>query len=278
MSHAVDSVAALSRSSATAWATWALAALGASTVALAALNVYQWQDRSVPTPPAASVITEPPAAERLPTVAPTALPEVPSTSAPTHPPAHRSAKPVVVSKQPSPHVQYRNDASKKIANPVAKSTPVAPTPLPEEHAPAWQRERAPAAGIPSAGAEALPSHTPPPAQRAVCAQCGTVETITPVTTEGKASGAGAVAGALLGGLLGNQVGGGDGKTLATMAGVIGGAWAGDTVEKRMKPQTSYRVAVRMDDGSLRTVEQSSPGVGVGARVQVQSGVLSPVRD
>ena len=39
-------------------------------------------------------------------------------------------------------------------------------------------------------------------------------------------------GAVLGGLLGNQVGGGKGKTLATIAGVVGGGYLGNEVAKR----------------------------------------------
>jgi outer membrane lipoprotein SlyB len=99
--------------------------------------------------------------------------------------------------------------------------------------------------------------------------------VTPIAAEGKPSGMGAVAGAVLGGLLGNQFGGGDGKTLATIGGVLGGAYAGNTVEKRMNQQTSYRVLVRMDDGSTRSVELTNPSYGVGSRVSVQGNVLSP---
>jgi uncharacterized protein YcfJ len=39
-------------------------------------------------------------------------------------------------------------------------------------------------------------------------------------------------GAVVGGLLGNQVGGGNGKTLVTIAGAIGGGYAGNEVAKR----------------------------------------------
>ena len=39
-------------------------------------------------------------------------------------------------------------------------------------------------------------------------------------------------GAVLGGLLGSQVGGGNGKTLATIAGAVGGAYVGNEVAKR----------------------------------------------
>jgi len=114
----------------------------------------------------------------------------------------------------------------------------------------------------------------PAAQKAVCAVCGTVESVTPVEHEAKPSGAGAVAGAVLGGLVGNQFGGGDGKTLATIAGIVGGGLAGNTVEKRMKKELLYRVEVRMEDGSVRTIEQTSPAT-VGTRVKVEGGSISP---
>lgn len=112
------------------------------------------------------------------------------------------------------------------------------------------------------------------APRVVCATCGTVESVTPVQREAAGSGAGAVAGAVLGGLLGNQVGGGDGKTIATVIGVLGGGWAGNTVEKRMKKEMVYQVEVRMEDGSTRTVEQASP-IAVGSRVTVEGNVIGP---
>lgn len=43
---------------------------------------------------------------------------------------------------------------------------------------------------------------------------------------------GMVAGALVGGLLGNQVGKGSGRTLATVAGVVGGGYAGREIDRR----------------------------------------------
>jgi outer membrane lipoprotein SlyB len=106
----------------------------------------------------------------------------------------------------------------------------------------------------------------------MCAQCGRVESVTPFQREAAPSGAGAVAGAVLGGMVGNQFGGGDGKTLATIAGALGGGWAGNTVEKKMKTETAYRVEVRMENGSLRTVEQTQPAT-VGARVTVDGATL-----
>lgn len=43
-------------------------------------------------------------------------------------------------------------------------------------------------------------------------------------------------GAVVGGLLGNQVGDGKGRTLATIAGAVGGAYAGNEIAKRNQQQ------------------------------------------
>lgn len=51
-----------------------------------------------------------------------------------------------------------------------------------------------------------------------------------VVTQAPPTGGGAVIGAIAGGLLGNTVGGGGGRALATMAGVVGGAMVGDRIE------------------------------------------------
>lgn len=110
-----------------------------------------------------------------------------------------------------------------------------------------------------------------------CADCATVEAVTAVQRQGQVNGVavgnqtiglGTVAGGLIGGLLGNQVGGGNGKTLATVAGLAGGALAGNTIEKNMKQVIVYDVRLRMDDGSKRNMEVSSV-VPVGSKVIVE---------
>lgn len=121
---------------------------------------------------------------------------------------------------------------------------------------------------------ATPATRNPAPAKVVCLRCGTVEAVTAVQREAKPSGAGAVAGAVLGGLLGNQVGGGDGKTVATVLGAVGGGIAGNTVEKRMKKELVYQVDVRMEDGSVRTLEQTTP-LAVGTKVTVDGNVISP---
>jgi uncharacterized protein YcfJ len=59
--------------------------------------------------------------------------------------------------------------------------------------------------------------------RQICSQ-------TPVAVQNPTSGAGALMGAIAGGAVGNQIGGGSGRALATMAGVMGGAIMGDRIE------------------------------------------------
>lgn len=115
------------------------------------------------------------------------------------------------------------------------------------------------------------------AKAVVCADCGTVQSVTAVERQGQVNGVpvgnttvgiGTVAGGVIGGLLGNQVGNGNGKTLATVVGAAGGAYAGNTVEKNMKKVTVYDVRVRMDDGSMRNMDIST-AVPVGSKVIVE---------
>ena len=105
-----------------------------------------------------------------------------------------------------------------------------------------------------------------------CAQCGVVESVQAVKVKGEASGVGAVAGGVLGGVVGNQFGGGNGRTAMTVLGAVGGGVAGHEIEKNVKAKTVYSVRVRMEDGSLRTLEQSQ-APAVGARVKVDGATL-----
>ena len=107
-----------------------------------------------------------------------------------------------------------------------------------------------------------------------CSSCGTVESIRTVEIKGEGTGLGAVAGGLTGAIVGNQIGNGRGQTAMAVLGAAGGAYAGNEIEKNVKKHYSYRVTVRMDDGSFRTVSQSSaPAVAVGSKVRVTDGVL-----
>jgi outer membrane lipoprotein SlyB len=60
----------------------------------------------------------------------------------------------------------------------------------------------------------------------------------------------------------------------TVIGGAGGAFAGHSIEKNINRRTVYRVTVRMDDGSFRTVSQShEPAVVIGSKVRVANGSL-----
>lgn len=111
----------------------------------------------------------------------------------------------------------------------------------------------------------------------VCADCGTVEAVTAVKRQGQVNGVavgnttiglGTVAGGVLGGLLGHEMGGGNGKTAMAVLGAAGGAYAGNKVEENMKAVTVYDVRVRMDNGTVRNLDVSSP-VAVGSKVTVE---------
>ena len=96
----------------------------------------------------------------------------------------------------------------------------------------------------------------------VCNTCGVIESVTPFQKKGEGSGVGAVAGGVLGGVVGHQVGGGNGRKAMTVLGAIGGGLAGNEIEKRQRATTLYAVKVRMEDGTLRSVTQSTaPTVG-----------------
>ena len=110
----------------------------------------------------------------------------------------------------------------------------------------------------------------PMAALANCHDCGRVTHIEQFTGHRSETG-GAVAGAVVGGLIGNQVGGGSGKTLATVAGVAGGAYVGKEIAENSE-RTKYHVTVRMDEGYEKTVTQNNlRGIQVGTRVRVRHG-------
>lgn len=106
-----------------------------------------------------------------------------------------------------------------------------------------------------------------------CKGCGVVESVTPVKKKGQGTGVGAVAGGVLGGVVGHQAGGGTGKDAMTVIGAIGGAVAGNEVEKRARAETVYQVQLRMDDGSKRTLTLGSAQVAKGDRVAVEGQTL-----
>jgi outer membrane lipoprotein SlyB len=108
----------------------------------------------------------------------------------------------------------------------------------------------------------------------VCANCGVVLAVNVIEVEGKGSGVGVVAGGVVGGLVGNQVGQGTGNDLATVAGVIGGAFAGNAIEKKNKKTSNYDIKVKMDDGSERTLRQATdPDMVKGQKIKIENGAV-----
>jgi outer membrane lipoprotein SlyB len=102
-----------------------------------------------------------------------------------------------------------------------------------------------------------------------------VESVRTITKKGEASGVGAVAGGVLGAAVGNQMGKGNGRTAMTVLGAVGGGVAGNEVEKRTKSTTVHEVRVRMDDGSVRTIEQAG-AAQAGERVLIEGNKLRPL--
>ncbi len=63
-------------------------------------------------------------------------------------------------------------------------------------------------------------------------------------------------------------------TAATVLGAVGGGYAGNEIEKRTHTVTVYQVGVRMDNGTLRSVEtRSAPPIG--KAVRLKGHTLSP---
>jgi outer membrane lipoprotein SlyB len=108
-----------------------------------------------------------------------------------------------------------------------------------------------------------------PAPANSCALCGTVESIRTVEVRDEAGGAGAAGGP---GSVGEQSIGGSGNAVTLLG--AGGAIAGSEIEKNVKKRYAYRVTVRMDDGSFRTISLSNPPtLAVGDKVRVVEGKL-----
>jgi hypothetical protein len=88
-----------------------------------------------------------------------------------------------------------------------------------------------------------------PERDSVCASCGTVEAVRVVEVRG--------------------------STAPTVPGAAGSASAGSGFEKNVQKRASYRVTVRMDDGSIRTVAQpTAPAAAPGDRVRIVNGALA----
>lgn len=87
------------------------------------------------------------------------------------------------------------------------------------------------------------------------------------------AGVGAVGGAVVGGVLGHQVGGGSGKQIATVVGAV----VGNEVEKRVKTIKSYEITVRLDDDTVRVINEANPtSWRTGDRVRIIDGEIRAI--
>lgn len=127
------------------------------------------------------------------------------------------------------------------------------------------------------GKTLLAAAAPVPPVVKICASCGVVEAVNIVEVKGDGNYLGTIGGGVIGGLLGNQVGGGSGKKVATVAGVIGGALAGHAIEGNFRKTQHYEVVVRLQNGGTQTAAfEADPGYRIGDKVRITDGVL--VRD
>jgi outer membrane lipoprotein SlyB len=188
----------------------------------------------------------------------------------------RSPAAVANASPPAISAPAAGETAQKPAAMAANDTPTKPV---VQHTQPAHRDAPAAKQLAAAANGAAPSSVPvplptPSSQARACIDCGSVESVTPVQRSIKPSGPGigAVAGGVLGAVLGNQVGQGNGKTVATLLGAVGGGFAGNAIENNVRKETVYAVSVRMDDGSRRSVELAQ-APSVGSRVTLEGSAL-----
>jgi outer membrane lipoprotein SlyB len=101
---------------------------------------------------------------------------------------------------------------------------------------------------------------------------GVIEQITPATlSDNHHAGVGAVVGGLAGLGIGSLIGGGSGRDVAMVAGALGGALAGNEVQKKYdQPVPAQQIIVRVYSGVLVAVTQpTSPNMFPGQRVYIE---------
>ena len=107
-------------------------------------------------------------------------------------------------------------------------------------------------------------------------QYGTVDRIEVISRGAANNVVGTVIGGIVGGLIGTQIGSGTGRTAATVVGAVGGAVAGNVIEGRTRaPHETFRVTVRLDNGSMQTLTQDSINdLHTGDRVRLDGNTIS----
>ena len=172
---------------------------------------------------------------------------------------------------------YLPGSNAEKADPAAQSA--APASAPGKTAASGAAQSHPAKPAHAAPARQQVASAQPTAQaKAHCAACGTVIDVKAVEVKGEGSGVGAVAGGVAGGVLAHEIFDGKNQGLATIAGAAGGAFAGNAIEKNVKTKKHYEVAVRMEDGSTKTLAYAEqPSWKSGDRVKVNGPNLEPAQ-
>jgi Glycine zipper 2TM domain len=174
----------------------------------------------------------------------------------------------VIETAPAKPVTKPKPVVRRVAKPVAQpndstQAPVvgaAPSPVPNSEpypSPAPVQVQAPSAPVTQA-----PALDP---------FAGVVTQVVAQQVQGQPSGMGAVAGGVAGGALGNQIGRGNGRVFGTIAGAVAGGLIGNSIEKSRNIVTTYKVSVRMEDGTARSFNlNNAAGYNVGDRVDVRN--------
>jgi outer membrane lipoprotein SlyB len=112
------------------------------------------------------------------------------------------------------------------------------------------------------------------AGKMACLDCGRVLGVRVGEKKGESSALGLIGGGVAGALLGNQVGGGSGKKVATVAGAVGGAYAGKKIEEHANSSKIWTVDVQYDNGNKGAIQfDRDPGLQAGDRVKKSGNSL-----
>lgn len=206
---------------------------------------------------------------------------LPGPGAPAAPPAQLAAAPAAAPISIQQHVTVPQETAKP-AKSVERNSAGVRRAVPASEAASRSLAVSPAltyggAASAPAYASASPDQTYRVAapQAAICNECGVVEAVREVAVEPRGSGGGAIAGGVVGGLIANQIGKGATRDIATVLGALGGAYAGNHIEKSVKESKRYDVVVRFEDGTTRTFSSESlPAWQSGDRVKLQNGWLT----
>ncbi|MEO7497816.1 MAG: glycine zipper 2TM domain-containing protein, partial [Massilia sp.] len=132
------------------------------------------------------------------------------------------------------------------------------------------------AGLASAGEHgAAVSAAAKGKHKQVCQECAKVVSINVTEKKGESNAVGLIAGGAAGALLGHQVGGGTGRDVATIAGAVGGAYAGKKIQEQANTSKVWNVHVKYDNGQQGSFAfDRDPGLRNGDLVRNEGGALA----